>query len=519
MAASDLHCYWIVDRSTDIKNIQTMLQVNGISKYEMYFASTTDKDLNGHDHFQIAAEVGKSDSPYIAVFDRNVQFSDDFAGQFNNVHSIISTLSDWDIIYLDHRRQDHVSDVPNARSLVRKNHEWSSAYLLSRQGAEKICNYIEILPPNLVISHELAILNIIPDFVSYHVKNGLISKSATVAATATVATATRSAPDPIGRPVQAPKNLKMSIEKETEAPIVEAKIVDSERQAIKKQVLGQIPTDVPDATVEKLVDNIINQRKAPTVVPTATVVAPVPTATVVAPVPTTTVAPPQIYSRFKLVCINLERRPDRKLEFIKKMHDAQIDTVEFVNGIDGLNIKPSPELVLMIKNNTFGGRRGVIGKAMSHIGIWNKLVLDDTSDFYVVFEDDAQLTENFKDKLTSVMRGLVQIADFEVVWLGYNNDGTMITNTAITDMSSKQIRVQYLNKTVRKSGTFGYIIHKRGAQKYVDNIKANGITHSIDMLMTDDKLNVSHFELNPPIVVASTNDDSDVRDVRDGKVL
>jgi GR25 family glycosyltransferase involved in LPS biosynthesis/tetratricopeptide (TPR) repeat protein len=176
--------------------------------------------------------------------------------------------------------------------------------------------------------------------------------------------------------------------------------------------------------------------------------------------------------------VNLERRFDRKQNVQNQFNLYSIQP-SWVNAVDGQTLSPTPELKQLFLNNDFGSRRGVIGCALSHYQLWQELLADSVHDYYVIFEDDITLCDQFKTKLDTVLTEFKS----DLLFLGYHM------------FSHRRKEVQNVYDTVDVStlhpfqpdlyvgGTFSYVMHKTGAQKCIDYIKTNGIRHGIDYLM------------------------------------
>lgn len=104
-------------------------------------------------------------------------------------------------------------------------------------------------------------------------------------------------------------------------------------------------------------------------------------------------------------CLNLERRTDRRRQIEKEFTREMLD-VEFVNATDGC------------KHSKL--TKGECGCADSHIRVWRDIV-DKGYPMALVFEDDARLVPNFKEKLDKVIQDLPN--DWDVVNLGSAQGG------------------------------------------------------------------------------------------------
>ena len=86
-----------------------------------------------------------------------------------------------------------------------------------------------------------------------------------------------------------------------------------------------------------------------------------------------------------LKVINLERRFDRKQK-MKEQFDTYSIQPDWVTGVYGQTLDPSPYLRQLFKDNDFGSRRGFIGCALSHYQLWQQLVDDPIHDYYVLWK-------------------------------------------------------------------------------------------------------------------------------------
>lgn len=203
-------------------------------------------------------------------------------------------------------------------------------------------------------------------------------------------------------------------------------------------------------------------------------------------------------SKYKMLCLNLERRSDRKDKMIQTFKNSSIDNYEFYKAIDGSKLELTKEIYDLFKGNDFGNRKNVIGCALSHYNIWKELVNSDY-DYYIVFEDDIELTSNFKKKLDMVLQNMSKNYN-DLVMLGYimyNNKRKEVYN--LYNRDTTDIKITKLNRDLYIGGTFSYLISKNGARNMIKYIEQNGIKHGIDYLF---KINnqLNEFETQPSIV-------------------
>ena len=219
--------------------------------------------------------------------------------------------------------------------------------------------------------------------------------------------------------------------------------------------------------------------------------------------------------------LNLERRPDRKEDTIKKFIDANVcsDKYKFIKAIDGKLLKPTAELKHIFLNNDFGSNRGVIGCALSHYSLWIELLNDKYNDYYVIMEDDCTFCNNFKQQFELIQTSN-EFSKRDVLFLGYHMfEKNRIKYSKIYNDISETVEIKPLSRDVYIGGYFSYSINKNGAKILVDYIKNNGIKHGIDylnILLT----NLNSYECQPQLTFSDWNEnykpiDTDIQNMYD----
>ena len=174
--------------------------------------------------------------------------------------------------------------------------------------------------------------------------------------------------------------------------------------------------------------------------------------------------------------VNLIRRTDRK-EAMEDLFDNEgIKGYEFYEAVDGQTLTVTDDITQMFLGNDFGSRKGFIGCALSHYDIWKQLLADSTNEYYTIFEDDIRLADGFKTKYEAALADLSTV-ECDMLFLGYTQRDKQ-ARFRVSDASRIPLD---LGKYI--GGFFGYVITKRGANKLVSYIKANGIKHGIDYLI------------------------------------
>lgn len=226
----------------------------------------------------------------------------------------------------------------------------------------------------------------------------------------------------------------------------------------------------------------------------------------------------EVNIKYKVICVNLERRQDRRNDIVQLFSSSNIDNYEFYNAIDGYKLEPTDELANLFYGNDFQNKKGVIGCALSHYNLWKELS-ESSYDYFVIFEDDIMLTNNFKNKFDNILTKLnSNINEYECLFLGYSmyNEERKVNSHIYDDKCTPDILIEKLNKNLYIGGTFSYIITKQGANKLLKYIKNNGIKHGIDYLMVH-CTDLNYYETQPSLVFSeccefiSSDVDSDIQ--------
>ena len=223
--------------------------------------------------------------------------------------------------------------------------------------------------------------------------------------------------------------------------------------------------------------------------------------------------------KYKTLCVNLLRRPDRKENMIKLFEQQKISNYEFFEAVDGTKLEITDDIYNMFLNNDFGSKRGAIGCALSHLTIWKNLLKDTENDFYFVCEDDIEVANLFKTKLDILILCLNNTNEWDLLHLGYSMFNNSLYANFRKYRNNEISKIIPLDTNIYIGGTFGYIINKSGAQKLVDFINKNGIKHGIDYLAKryNNDMNLIQFEASPHIIFSewvqsgNTNVDSDIQ--------
>ena len=194
--------------------------------------------------------------------------------------------------------------------------------------------------------------------------------------------------------------------------------------------------------------------------------------------------------------INLEKRVDRKDKMIQKFREATFESYEFYKAIEGKEIEPSVELKRLFEGNDFQYRRGVLGASLSHMKLWKELIDEsETRDFYIIFEDDIELSPQFKEKLMYCVNEFLE-KSMDRLYLGANSVRTV--NTDITRLKCRKVEGELCD------GNYGYIISKSAAQKMVNHFNKTSMKRAIDYTQLYHDLLENVYFVNESVIYTSS---------------
>jgi GR25 family glycosyltransferase involved in LPS biosynthesis len=142
---------------------------------------------------------------------------------------------------------------------------------------------------------------------------------------------------------------------------------------------------------------------------------------------------------------------------------------------------------------TFGG----IGCFLSHYNVMKKLIDDTDNDYYIIMEDDIVFEPN---TLNIIKQSILNApSDWDMLLYGYIR----------TVENKKYSNAQFMNLNAFW-GTQGYIVSKKGAKTFIDDVDANKIDGQIDAYLSrmiqQGKINIYAYK-NKPIRTFDTISD------------
>lgn len=193
----------------------------------------------------------------------------------------------------------------------------------------------------------------------------------------------------------------------------------------------------------------------------------------------------ELNNRCKHLCVNLSRRPDRMNRMKCIFAENQIE-VEFFAAIDGKKLLSTDNRLDIFRGNSFRNRRGIMGCALSHYLLWEKLATDTEFDYYVIYEDDIELVDDYKNKFSKIFESYTKIKNPGVLYLGF----TMTKKHLKENYKKYRLKdnvqmemMEIIDNEIYGGGAFGYILNKNVAISMMEFVKNNGIKIEVDWMM------------------------------------
>jgi GR25 family glycosyltransferase involved in LPS biosynthesis len=219
----------------------------------------------------------------------------------------------------------------------------------------------------------------------------------------------------------------------------------------------------------------------------------------------------KIKDKLPIICLNLERRKDRKTNMIELFKKKNIKNYEFFKAIDCKELQPTEYIKNLFNNNNFKYRKSIIACALSHFNIWNKLINDNDNEAYIILEDDIEIVDNFdyfNNQLNNIINNNSE-DEIDIIFIGYFKLNKKANKVSLYNL---ELKINPLNMSNFKiGGSFGYVITKKAAQILINN---NNIKKGIDWELLDNGLKVyeTNFELVRSEYVNNVdNIDSDIQ--------
>jgi len=214
--------------------------------------------------------------------------------------------------------------------------------------------------------------------------------------------------------------------------------------------------------------------------------------------------------------INLKRRSDR-LERLYKNSPEFLNKIIIVEAYEGKRLQLSPAIARLFRPHDFMWKKAIMGCALSHLNMWNKLALErEEINNYLILEDDVKLHSGWQEVWKEALPHVPE--NYDVIYLG----GILPPNRGGFESIKEPIN-KYFSR-VKENNFFGqtnpnryfhwcaysYILSKQGAQKLLNTINAHdGYYTSADHMICNpiDYMNIYFLD---PLLAGCYQDDDPV---------
>ena len=180
--------------------------------------------------------------------------------------------------------------------------------------------------------------------------------------------------------------------------------------------------------------------------------------------------------------INLDRRADR-LKRVMEEHPEIRDRIHRLSAFEGKALTLTPRIKRLFAPHDFAWKKPVMGCALSHLALWNKLVKEAPEiNTYLILEDDARLRPGWFDVWRKAHKADAIPTDWDVIYLG----GVLPPNKGGFDSCVEKVN-DFVGR-IKPNQMFGqrepnryfhfcaysYVLSRRGAEKVLKGLKDRG---------------------------------------------
>ena len=211
--------------------------------------------------------------------------------------------------------------------------------------------------------------------------------------------------------------------------------------------------------------------------------------------------------------INLDKRNDRYKSFAD-FHSYMNDKVQRHSACYGLEIKLTHEIKHLFRNNDFKWKKAVMGCAISHNQIWQRLAKEPRDDHScLILEDDVRFYPKWLDVWKEASKLIPEDAD--VIYLGgilppnkqaFGN-AVELVNMHFSRVIPNEIFSPGNPRRYFHSCNYAYIMFARGARKLAKIIEERGIFTSGDHMIVNHMEELNVYFIHP--IVAGCFQDTD----------
>lgn len=223
----------------------------------------------------------------------------------------------------------------------------------------------------------------------------------------------------------------------------------------------------------------------------------------------------------RIFVVNLDRRPDRRRSFYAALPPEVRGSVERVAAEDSRQLRPTPELRHLFRDNDFGYRRGVLACALSHYLLWRRIAdAGDSCRSVLLLEDDVIFTPGFWERWNSV-HGRDLPTPHDLIYLG--GPSLFPEEAEACQIRTREHRLaedeflaarpfRHFGVPKRMDyGTFAYLLTQDAARRLCRWVERDGIHRAVDWFLIDQWPRLHVYVTVPLLCWGVRNEASDVQ--------
>jgi GR25 family glycosyltransferase involved in LPS biosynthesis len=212
--------------------------------------------------------------------------------------------------------------------------------------------------------------------------------------------------------------------------------------------------------------------------------------------------------------INLDRRKDRMEKLFKNHPELEL-SVERISAVEGKQLQLTPKIARMFRPHDFKWKKAIMGCALSHLGLWWRLVNEKPEiKSYLILEDDVKFMPEWQARWKEAAPHIPE--NYDIIYLG----GILPPNREVFEQSKEKVNAYFSRVAPNKifgQGepnryfhwcAYAYVLSKQGAEKVMKLMNMHdGYWTSADHMLCNHVESMNLYFLDPLVAGCYQDDD------------